>query len=254
MRRYIDLVTAFFFLIVLVGKASAASGDPNVMNVVRRIDELYRSKSSYAELEMEIITPHWQRTLRMKVWSKGMEKTFIRILSPKKEQGVGTLRIGDEMWNYLPKTNKVIKIPPSMMMSAWMGSDFTNDDLVKEYTFLEDFHFNLFTPQDAEGNLLYIECRPKEGRAIVWDKVNIAVRTADYIPIWQKYYDEKGKVMRVMHFRDIQAFGKRQIPAVLEMVPQNKEGHKTVIRYLDIVFDQEIAEDVFSLRNLRKGI
>ena len=254
MRRYIYAWMVFLLISTCFVKAGTAAVGSDVMEIVRRIDELYRSSSSFAEVEMEIVTPHWQRTLRMKVWSRGMDQTFIRILSPKKEQGVGTLRMGNEMWNYLPKTNKVIKIPPSMMMSSWMGSDFTNDDLVREYTFLEDYIFNLFTPEGAEEDLLYVECRPREGVPIVWDKVTIAVRASDYIPVWQKYYDEKGTVMRIMHFREIRTFGTRLIPALVEMVPQNREGHKTVIRYLDIIFDQEIAEDVFSLRNLRKKI
>ena len=263
MRRYIYLFSAIFLMIIFMINAGRAATEPDVMKIVKQIDELYRSNSSFAKVEMEISTPHWQRTLSMKVWSKGMHKTFIRILSPKKERGVGTLRLGNEMWNYLPKVNKEIKVPPSMMMSSWMGSDFTNDDLVREYTFREDYHFSLFTPEDTGQTLdtketgeklIYVECRPKEGRPIVWDKVTIAVRASDHIPVWQKYYDEKGKVVRILYFRDIKTFGKRRIPSVLEMVPQNKEGNKTLIRYLDIEFDKKIKDDVFSLRNLRERI
>jgi len=255
MRRHTFHTLVILALLILVAvRAGTTAGEHDATTIVKKIDELYRSSSSYAEVEMEIVTPHWQRTLSMKIWSEGMKKTFIRILSPKKEQGVGTLRMGDEMWNYLPNTNKVIKIPPSMMMSSWMGSDFTNNDLVREYTFLDDYHFSLFTPEDAEAGLIYIECRPKEGVPIVWDKVTIAVRESDYIPVWQRYYDEKGTVVRILHLRDISTFGGRRIPAVMEMAPQNKEGHKTVIRYLDIEFDRKIEEEVFSLRNLRERI
>ncbi|MGA1839349.1 MAG: outer membrane lipoprotein-sorting protein [bacterium] len=263
MRRYIYLFAIPFLMSIFLIEAGQAVTDPDVMKIVKQIDELYRSNSSFAEVEMEIVTPHWQRSLKMKVWSKGMDKTFIRILSPRKERGVGTLRLGNEMWNYLPKVNKVVKVPPSMMMSSWMGSDFTNDDLVREYTFLEDYRFSLLTSgdightadtEDSKEELIYVECRPKEGRPIVWDKVNIAVRASDNIPVWQKYYDEKGKVMRILYFHDIKTFGERRIPSVLEMVPQNKEGNKTVIRYLDIEFDQKIGDDVFSLRNLRERI
>ncbi|MFZ5979884.1 MAG: outer membrane lipoprotein-sorting protein, partial [Candidatus Zixiibacteriota bacterium] len=112
--------------------------DADIKRLIHEVDTLYRSEASYAELEMEIITPHWQRTLAMDSWTEGMDKTFIRIKEPLKEKGVATLRIDNEMWNFLPKTNKVMKIPPSMMMSSWMGSDFTNDDLVKEFSLFED--------------------------------------------------------------------------------------------------------------------
>jgi len=182
----LTICATFLFLLAAAQKSS----ELNVNEIVEQIDELYRSESSYSELEMEIVTPHWERTLKMKAWSKGMDKTFIRILAPAKEKGVATLRIGNEMWNYLPKTNKVIKVPPSMMMSSWMGSDFTNDDLVREFTWREDYNFKLIEPEDALEDLLYIQLIPKADLPIVWGKVVLAARREDYIPVWEKYYAE----------------------------------------------------------------
>ena len=144
-----SLMTSSFFLsmLLLCVLAPAQEPTPDVETIIKRIDQLYRSETSEAEMEMHIVTPHWERTLAMHVWTEGMDKTFIRITAPKKEQGVATLRIGNEMWNYLPKTNKVMKIPPSMMMGSWMGSDFTNDDLVRESSMLEDYTYQFVTPK-----------------------------------------------------------------------------------------------------------
>lgn len=202
---------------------------------------------------MDVRYSKLDKSMRMKVWTQGMDKTFVRIISPPKEKGVATLRIGREMWNYLPNVNKVIKIPPSMMMSSWMGSDFTNDDLVSEFSLLEDYHYKLITPEDAEPSLLYIESVPREGLPIVWGKIVTAVREKDYIPVWERYYDEKGNLMRLLNFKDVRQFDNRTIPATMELVPQNKEGQKTVIRYLTIEFNRKIDTEVFSLRNLRSG-
>jgi len=130
--------------------AESHAADIDVKAIVKRMDELYRSDTSQTNMEMQIVTPHWERTLSLRVWTEGMDKTFIRIDAPKKEKGVTTLRIGNEMWNYLPKTNKVIKVPPSMMMGSWMGSDFTNDDLVKESSMLNDYSYDLIVPDDAK--------------------------------------------------------------------------------------------------------
>jgi outer membrane lipoprotein-sorting protein len=227
--------------------------DTDVKQVIKDIDELYRSTSSYSEIEMEIVTPHWQRTLAMNCWTQGMDKTFLRLTAPRKEKGVATLRIENEMWNYLPKTNKVIKVPPSMMMSSWMGSDFTNDDLVKEFSLFEDYTYELITVDSAREDLLYINCIPSEDLPIVWGNIVVAARKSDHLPIWQKYYDEKGKLMRVLQYKDIKTFGKRILPAEMEMIPQTKEGHKTVIRYLRLDFDVKVDEQVFSLRNLHSA-
>lgn len=255
MRRF----KLIFILGVLVSLISffwvtAYSAENEAEAIVKKIDDLYRSTSSEALIEMEIITPHWQRTLKMDALSMGLEKTFIRILEPKKERGIATLRIGNEMWNFLPNTNKVIKIPPSMMMSSWMGSDFTNDDLVKEFTFLESYHFDLTTPENPQPGTTYIKCIPKEGLPIVWGYIIIAVREEDTMPLWQKYFDEKGKLMREMSFREVKLFGNRRIPSILELIPTTKAGHKTVLRYIEAKFDLAIDEDIFTLRNLRQRI
>ncbi len=244
----------WFLLIVVLSIRPAASemATPvDVEEIIRQVDQLYRSSSSYSELEMEIVTPHWQRTLSMNAWTMGMDKTFIRITSPKKDKGVATLRIENEMWNYLPKTNKVIKIPPSMMMSSWMGSDFTNDDLVKEFSLFEDFSYEQIQPEGGSEDTVYINCIPREDLPVVWGNIVIAVRKEDFIPIWQKYYDEEGKLMRILDYGDVREFDDRIIPATMEMIPQTKEGHMTVIRYLELEFDKKVSDETFSLRNLR---
>ena len=219
--------------------------------VVKKIDELYRAESSYSEVEMEIATPHWKRTLSMQTWTEGKTKTFIRILSPAKERGVATLRLKSEMWNYLPHANKIIKIPPSMMMSSWMGSDFTNDDLVKEFTLIDDYRYEFTRPEGERPELLYVALTPKEGVPVVWGKIIAAVRRDDYIPVWDRYYDEKGRLMRVIDFKDVKRFGDRLIPSVMEVIPQDKKDQKTVLRYLKAEFNIYISEDTFSMRNLR---
>ncbi len=252
MNRKLPLL---FLLAIIVLAAAFGFAVPcaaqNVEEVVRKIDELYRANSSYAKLEMEIVTPHWQRTLLMDTWTEDTSKTFIRILSPAKEKGLATLRLKNEMWNFLPRANKVIKIPPSMMMSSWMGSDFTNDDLVKEFTLVDDYSHKFIRPQDADPDLLYIESRPNEDLPIVWGKIVGAVTKNSYLPVWNRYYDEKDKLMRIIDYSEVKRLGGRLIPSVMELIPQDKDGQKTVLRYLSAEFNIRHPEEIFSLRNLR---
>ncbi len=237
----------------LTAMIAPAVAEEDAREVVKRIDELYRADTSYAEVEMEIVTRHWQRTLRAVIWTEGKTKTLIRIQSPPKERGVATLRLDRQMWNYLPRANKVIKIPPSMMMSSWMGSDFTNDDLVKEFTLLDDYHFKFANPEDARPGFLYIELKPKKGVPVVWSRIVMAVEKESYLPLWDRYYDEKNRLMRVIHFRDVRRFDGRRIPSVMEVAPQDKEGQKTVLRYLKAEFNRRLPAGIFSLRSLRSG-
>lgn len=246
------MIRVLIITIACVLSAATLFGQsPDAATMMKKIDRLYRSESSYAEMEMHIVTPHWERTLRMKAWTQGTKKTFIRITRPKKEEGAATLRIGNEMWNYLPKTNKVMKIPPSMMMGSWMGSDFTNDDLVKEFTLLDDYIYEFIEPEKAEEGYLYVKAVPKKGRPIIWGKQIIKVRKDDSIPVREEFFDEKGNLMRVMNFKDITTFDDRKIPAVMEMIPQEKEGKKTELRYLEAEFNANVDDDIFTLRNLR---
>ena len=231
--------------------SASIAADLDVDALVKEVDRLYRSETSYTELEMEIVTPQWQRTLAMYGWSEGMDKTFIRITAPRKEMGVATLRLGNEMWNYLPKANKVMRIPPSMMMGSWMGSDFTNDDLVKESSLFEDYTYELVHADSGDTNLIHINCIPREDLAVVWGNIVIVVRQSDHLPVRQEYYDEKGTLMRIMAYSNIRSLGGRMIPSEVEIVPQHKEGHRTVVRYLKAEFNIALDDDVFTLRNLR---
>jgi len=139
-----------------------------------------------------------------------------------------------------------------MMMGSWMGSDFTNDDLVRESSMLNDYIYQLTTPEDATPEHLYIQLVPKEESPIVWGKIVAAVQSDDYMPVWQRFYDEKGNLMRVMNFKEIKTFGDKIAPSVMEIIPQNKEGHKTVVRWLNATFDSEIDDKIFTRRNLQR--
>ena len=223
-----------------------------VNEIVDRMDKLYRSDTSEGRIEMTIVTENWKRTIAMNIWSEGLDKTFIHITGPKKDAGITTLRKKTEMWNYFPKINKVMKVPPSMMMGSWMGSDFTNNDLVKESSMTRDYNARLINPGDAKQENYYIELVSKKDIPIVWARIIIVVRKKDYIPVEQSYFDEKGRKMRVMTFSEVKKFNNRSIPSLLEMRQLNKPGKKTVIRYIDIQFDLELKLDVFTLRNLQK--
>ena len=168
LKFYIVTMTVFglcFSGLTMASDQVDDAASSQAKDLLKKVDELYRSDSAFATMEMEVVTPNWQRTMSLQSWSKGMDDTFIRILSPKKDRGVATLKLEEEMWNYFPKINKVIKVPPSMMMGSWMGSDFTNDDLVKEVSLVEDYEVSL-TETPTFYTLALI---PKEGTETAWE-------------------------------------------------------------------------------------
>lgn len=241
----------FLFLICFTFPLALFAGEPTIADIVNHVDKLYRSSTSYGEMEMQIETPDFKRTMKLKTWSEGMKKTFITILEPKKDAGTSTLRVDNEMWNFFPNINKVMKVPPSMMMGSWMGSDFTNDDLVKESTLLDDYT-SKFAANPPDKEHYYIELTPKANTATVWGKIVVKVAKANLMPVTQEYFDEKGKKIRVMNFKEIKELGGKKIPTVMELVSLTKQGNRTMIIYKDAKFDIKLEDDVFSLRNLQK--
>lgn len=228
-------------------EAILAEPDPAVL--LRRVDELYRADSSHATVRMSVVTPNYERTMEMEIWSRGTEDTFIRILSPKKDRGIATLKLGSEMWNYFPKVDKAIKVPPSMMMSSWMGSDFTNDDLVKEASLADDYHI---VREDTDTTVVFT-LTPKEETVTVWAKIIVVVDRKTLIPVEQSYFNERDEKVRVLSFQDLKDFGGHLLPARMEMTPltESKAGNKTVIIYDDLELDVEIDDEVFTWRNLK---
>jgi outer membrane lipoprotein-sorting protein len=240
-------------LLLVLLHTGAFSQEPSGREVIDRVESLLWSKTMQGEVEMTITTPRWQRTLGMRLWMDRPTRSFVRILSPAKEAGIGSLRIRSEMWNYMPNIERTIKIPPSMMLQPWMGSDFTNDDLVKESSVIEDYTQRLVATVMLDGRPVYqVDAIPKPEAAVVWGKIVYWVRKADFIPLKEEFYDERGELVRVMTFSDVRPIGGRTIPTRWEIRPVAKPGNATTMLLKTAVYDRPIGPEVFTQRNLQK--
>ncbi len=244
------LLGAALWLAAAAPAAGAAGLTPR--QILDHVDDLFRGKSSQGLMTMTVVTKHWQRTLTMQWWSKGKDRSLVRILAPKKEAGTATLRVGNNVWNYLPKVKRVIKLPSSMMSGSWMGSHFTNDDLVKESRMADDYTFKITFQGVRDGReIIEITCRPKPDAAVVWGQVRVVVQAGDYLPLFMRYFDEDLHPARTMYFTNVGDLGGRRLPRTMKMVPQDKPGEYTLVTYQKMRFDLELADSVFSLRSLR---
>jgi outer membrane lipoprotein-sorting protein len=256
--NYRWIILSTFSLLLFIGFTFAPpifgqEEELTAREILDRVDDLYRGESSTGTMTMEIVTEYWSRTLTLEFWAKGKDKSLIRILSPKKEKGTGTLRVDKDIWNYLPKVNRTIKVPSSMMSQSWMGSHFTNDDLVRESRMADDYDFEITFQGERDGfDVVEITCIPKPEAAIVWGKVVVIVMDEEYIPISMLYYDEDMDLARTMTFSDIREIDGREIPTTMIVVPSDKPEESTFVRYDEITFDVDVGENTFTLRNLQK--
>jgi outer membrane lipoprotein-sorting protein len=236
---------------VLAGPAAAQA--PAAREIVDRVDMLLWGSTVQGEYEMTITTPRWQRTLALRAWMERPKRSFIRILAPAKEKGIGSLRLGAEMWNYLPSVERTIKIPPSMMLQPWMGSDFTNDDLVKQSSVVEDYSHRILREEQNAGTTAYVlELVPRPDAAVVWGKIVYWVRKADFVPLKQEFYDERGALVRTMTFSEVKPMGGRIMPTRWEIRPTGKPGNMTTVVVKSAVYDTPVDDEVFTQRNLQK--
>lgn len=220
--------------------------------IIERVESLLWARTMQGEFEMRIVTPRWERTLSMRIWMDRPRRSFVRVLAPAKEAGIGSLRIGNEMWNYLPAVERTIKIPPSMMLQPWMGSDFTNDDLVKQSSAIDDYAQTVQGQELVDGQRLWkIEALPRPEAAVVWGRIVYWVR-GDFIPVKQEYFSERGELVRVMSFTDVRPVGGRTIPTRWEIKPVAKSGNSTTVIVRDASYDVALDEEVFTQRNLQK--
>ncbi len=223
------------------------------LEIIDRVDRLMRGESSIARITMDIQTENWDRSLTMSAWSLGTEHALIRIETPQKEAGTATLMADQEVWNYLPRVDRTIKVPSSMMMGSWMGSHFTNDDLVKESRLIDDYTIEIEFEGERDGAEVWeFLLLPRPEAPVVWGKIRYAVRKEDFMPTWIRYYDESDELVRTMIHSGFRLMGSRLVPAVMTMVPADKPDETTVITYHELDFDVNLDASFFSLRNLRR--
>lgn len=249
-------LAAFSVLARLVAPLAAA--EPDISRLVDQANKALRGDSSHGSLTMTIETPEWKRSIDVEGWNKDRRYALIVIRAPAKERGNTTLRRKTEMWVWLPKVERVIKVPPTMMHSAWQGSDFTYEDIVKADSIVKDYtHKLLKTTREAQRTVYRIEALPRPDAPVVWGKVisEIAVYDDDesVVPLLELDYSERGELIRTITLSAIKTLGGRRVPSRLECVPAKKKGQSTVIEYRALEFDVPLGEDFFSYARLQKG-
>lgn len=240
-----------YILVFMLISTAATWACDNAAEFVRKSEKLMRGNNSYSKMDMMISTSRWKRTVKMEGWSEGDDKSFIKILYPRKDKGVTFLKLDNEMWQYVPKIEKIIKIPPSMMLQSWMGSDFSNDDLVKQSSLSKDYTSKLI---GRDGDMCQYELIPHEEAPVVWGKILLDIHKDTYVPERVVYYDEDGVKVRSLLYSAVVKLKDRYFPMTWEMVPhtEDKKGHKTLIQVKEMQFNEGVDASVFTMRALKR--
>lgn len=230
------------------GGQASGSSELDAVALVRAVETQYQGERSHGKMRMHIKTRSWNRMLELEMWSEGREKLLTRILAPVKERGTCTLKVDDDIWNYISRIDRLIKIPSSLMGDSWMGSHLTNDDLVKENKVDKLYQLAI---TERVGKDVTITGKPLPDAAVVWGKIVYKIDTASLTPLLVEYYDEEDVKVRSMVFSDFKQIDQRWLPMISRIVPEDKPGEFTEMQYLEIDFSVELPRDLFSIKSLR---
>ncbi|EHW0641611.1 outer membrane lipoprotein-sorting protein [Vibrio parahaemolyticus] len=224
----------------------------SAFDIVQKSDQAMRGKSSYSEATMEIVRPDWTRSMTMKSWTKGTELSLVLVTAPAKDKGSASLKRHREMWNWVPSIERVIKIAPSMLSQSWMGSDFTNDDLINQSSIVVDYQHALVGNDSFEGDKVWvIEATAKPDAPVVWNKVTLWISQSTYLQRKVEFYDEFDERVNVLTTYDVKELGGRKIATRMEMKPVDKPGNKTIFTTHQAQFDFDINDDFFSQQQMK---
>ena len=240
-------------LLILAESSNLFAQKLTAKQIIEKADNLQRGETNYSIFSMTIVRPKWTRTIGMKNWSKGRDYAMTYITTPAKDKGQVFLKRNNEMWNWVPSISRMIKIPPSMMSQGWMGSDYTNDDILKESSIVVDYNQKIIGSEPIDGIDCYkIELIPKEDAAVVWGKVIKWISKKEYWQLKTEYFDEDDELIRTELASDVKQFTDRKLPSKLEIIPADKPGHRTVVIVRSAKFNIKLDDGFFSQQNMKR--
>ena len=245
----------FITILSVLAFFSTPSFSQDAKEIVKKSDEKFRGKSGYSEMTMTIVRPKWSRTVSFKSCNKGLDYSLSLVTDPAKEKGQTFMKRKNEMWSWNPKIRRLIKLPASMMSQGWMGSDFSNDDLLKESSLVVDYTHKIVGTETYAEKLCYkIELIPNDDAAVVWGKLVKWITKDGYLQLKTEYYDEDGYLIKTEKASKVKMMSGREIPTYFELIPEDEPGHKTIVVMNKIVYDINVSESFFSQQNMKKGM
>lgn len=230
---------------------AASFADDRATGIVRSAIDHWRGTSSYSEMSMTIHRPDWERTMSMRAWTQGDDRSLVRVTAPARDRGNGTLMDDDRMWTYSPKINRVIKVPSSMMSQSWMGSDFSNKDVSRADDIIDQYRHTLLESRREDGHTVHrIEAVPRENAPVVWGREVLEIRD-DFVVLSHRFYDQDGELVKALESLEIGELGGRTVALRQRMSKSDAPEEWTEIVIDDVDYDVDHPDSLFTLSNLR---
>ena len=248
------MIKIFLVPFLVTSSIALANNDPKLTKLLDKMNDIWSGKSSKGQMTMEVKKEYYSRSMTMDLWSLGQNYFLTKIVKPKKDKGIASLKRNDDMYNYLPKINKTIRIGKAMLGGSWMGSHITNDDMVRMSRYTSDYDYSEVKDAKLEKGQMLIRLIPHKNSAVVWGRIDMTIDLKKEAPVKNVYFDQNMKAVREFTFDKLQKQDDRYIPMITRVTPLTAEekGEYTEIRYEKLIFNVDLDESWFSLSQLKR--
>jgi hypothetical protein len=241
-------------ILILSIALSSMTNAQDASEIVKKAEDKMLGESNYTEMTMTIVRPRWEREVSFKSCTKGKEYSMTLVTAPAKEKGQTFMKRQNDLWSWNPSISRLVKMPPSMMSQGWMGSDFSNDDVLQETSFSKDFNHKIIGSEPIDGHECYkIELTPKEGKTVIWGKIIVWISKDDYLQLKIRYFDDENFPVKTEIASEVKMMDGRKIPTKFTLIPEEEPGHKTIVKMNKIKFNINVSTTFFSQQNMKKG-
>jgi outer membrane lipoprotein-sorting protein len=246
------LTIRLFGIAVLASIAiSMKTGDPTAEQILKKAEQKLTASTIEADLDITIKRPKWTKTMGLKTWGKGSDYAMAYVKSPAKDAGTVYLKAGNDVYNYLPKIKKTVKLPANLLSQNWMGTDMSTDDIVKLTKLTTDYKATLagsVTLSDRDCYVLLL--LPKPDASVLWGKMVLAIDKQDYIQMKTLFYDEDMELVNTVIASQVKNMGGKMLASKMVMIPAGKKGQTTTVIYSSMKFDSPISASFFTKSNM----
>ncbi len=225
--------------------------DPSANQILDQIDYNMSSSSRISTATMIIHAQRSTRSMDMKIWAVGNQKSFTEYLAPAREKGTKMLKMKDQLWMYSPSADRIIQISGQMLRQSVMGSDLSYEDMMDDRKLTDIYNAAVIGPDDIDGRSCWVlELRAKTDD-VAYYMLKMWIEKERNIPLREEWYAKGGKLLKRTTLSDVKKIGNRWFPTKIVYKDMLKSGEGTEFIITDVQFDVPIPESVFNKAALK---
>jgi outer membrane lipoprotein-sorting protein len=235
-------------LLCVCAKLCALSAE----EIIQRVDDNRVYTSIEYQATMTISMGDKVREKSFFGYARGEDHAYIEFIAPARDKGTRFLKLGEEMWMYIPAVEKPTKIAGHMLRQSLMGSDFSYDDFTENDRLIELYDIELIGVDTIEDRPCYVLELVAKVEEVTYYRQKLWVSQDDYIPIKTELYARSGKLMKEFRVLETKVIGSYNFPVRIKMTNKLRQSTFTELVFQKIDLDVSIPSNIFTKAYLER--